>query len=1035
MAIVVLNRTTSYNIPPMPRLHHTVPDVSEEKARQILAEYWGLQGKLKLLAGERDRNYYVRAADGEFVLKVANEEDARSLLDLQNAALAHIAAAGVTVPVPRVVPAPGGDTIVEVAAHGGSLARLLTWVPGRLMAHARPHTADLLRHLGESLGEIDTALSSFRGAAARRDLKWDLAAAEWIADHVGAIDDRGRRQLVQRLTDRYVAEVKPALHALRRSVVHGDVNDFNVLVKYEPEGRARICGILDFGDIVESHPICDLAIALAYAMMNHPDPIASAVHVVAGFHARCPLQESELRLLLPLVRTRLAVSVTNSAMQQTTAHQNPYLRVSESGAWMLLEHLESVHDRFAEYRFREVCGFTPCAKSTVVVRWMHEHRDSFSPVMGYPLDTDNVHVLDLDVAGSDSGSMEDWQDPRRFTRLLFDRLRDLHAKAGIGRYDEVRPFYMSDVFQSPGNDGPEFRTVHTAIDIFLPAGASVFAPLGGTVVSVRDNDGRLDYGPTVIVEHRVDDGRLTFWTLYGHLSRESLPRLSPGHTLGPGDIVGWLGDEGVNGGWPPHLHFQIVCDLFDRDGDFPGVAKPAEREVWLSVSPDPSPMLGLPPGARAPRAASITALRDRRATVIGRSLSVSYRRPLNIVRGIGQYLFDADGQRYLDAVNNVAHVGHAHPDVVRAGQRQMAVLNTNTRYLHETLITYAERLRAMLPEPLSVCYFVCSGSEANELALRLARAHTGERDMIVLDAGYHGNTSTLVEVSSYKFDGPGGVGAPPWVQKVPMPDTFRGPFGRTDPEAGMKYAQAVREAVGRIRQKGARPSAFLCESILSCGGQIVLPPGYLAEAYRHVRAAGGVCIADEVQVGFGRVGSHFWGFQTQGVVPDIVTMGKPIGNGHPLGAVVTTPEIAASFANGMEYFNTFGGNPVSCAIGLEVLNVMEREGLQSHARDVGGYLLNELARLSERHPLAGDVRGLGLFIGVELVLNRDERIPATRHAAYVANRMRDCGVLMSTDGPDNNVLKVKPPLCFKASDADFLVETLDRVLSEDPSNP
>jgi 4-aminobutyrate aminotransferase-like enzyme len=417
---------------------------------------------------------------------------------------------------------------------------------------------------------------------------------------------------------------------------------------------------------------------------------------------------------------------------------------------------------------------------------------------------------------------------------------------------------------------------------------------------------------------------------------------------------------------------------------------------------------------------------------MGRSLSLSYRRPLHIVRGAMQHLLDADGRRYLDAVNNVAHVGHAHPAVVRAGQRQMNVLNTNTRYLHGLILEYAERLTSMLPHPLSVCYFVCSGSEANELALRLARAHTRERDVIVLEAGYHGNTSTLVEVSPYKFDGPGGSGAQPWVHKVPMPDDYRGPFRRDDPMAGMKYAQAVRDAVGRVRQSGRRPSAFLCEPVLSCAGQIVLPPGYLAESYRHVRAAGGVCIADEVQVGFGRVGTHMWAFQTQGVVPDIVTMGKPIGNGHPLGAVVTTPEIAASFANGMEYFNTFGGNPVSCAIGLAVLDVIEREGLQSHAARVGGHLMKRLAALFDEFTLVGDVRGLGLFVGVELVSDRDQRIPATRQARYVANRMRELGVLVSTDGPDNNVLKIKPPMCFDESDADLFAGTLARVLSENP---
>jgi 4-aminobutyrate aminotransferase-like enzyme len=244
----------------------------------------------------------------------------------------------------------------------------------------------------------------------------------------------------------------------------------------------------------------------------------------------------------------------------------------------------------------------------------------------------------------------------------------------------------------------------------------------------------------------------------------------------------------------------------------------------------------------------------------------------------------------------------------------------------------------------------------------------------------------------------------------------------------MKYAQAVREAVGQIRQAGRRPAAFLCESILSCGGQVPLPPGYLAEAYRHVRAAGGLCIADEVQVGLGRVGSHWWAFESQGVVPDIVTMGKPLGNGHPLGAVVTTVDVATRFSNGMEYFNTFGGNPVSCAIGLEVLDVIARDGLRENALATGNLLMERLRALADRHALVGDVRGSGLFVGVELVTDREQRAPAGREAGYVANRMRELGVLLSTDGPDHNVLKIKPPLCFGAADAELLSQAFERAL-------
>jgi 4-aminobutyrate aminotransferase-like enzyme len=359
----------------------------------------------------------------------------------------------------------------------------------------------------------------------------------------------------------------------------------------------------------------------------------------------------------------------------------------------------------------------------------------------------------------------------------------------------------------------------------------------------------------------------------------------------------------------------------------------------------------------------------------------------------------------------------------------MAVLNTNTRYLHTNIVAYAERLTALLPDPLSVCFFVNSGSEANDLALRLAWTHTAAQDIVALDGAYHGHTAALIDVSPYKHDGPGGAGAPPHVRIAPMPDVYRGPH--LGPDASPRYAAHVADAVAALQREGHGVAAFIAESVLSCGGQVVLPEGFLAEAYRHVHAAGGVCIADEVQVGFGRVGSHFWGFETQGVVPDIVTFGKPIGNGHPLAAVVTTPEIAASFANGMEYFNTFGGNPVSCAVGLAVLDVIRDEGLQAHALRIGGYLKDRLDVLRDRHAIVGDVRGLGLFLGIELVFDRDTRAPAPAQAAYLVERMREHGVLLSTDGPLHNVIKIKPPLPFAEAEADRLTDTLDRVLTED----
>lgn len=392
---------------------------------------------------------------------------------------------------------------------------------------------------------------------------------------------------------------------------------------------------------------------------------------------------------------------------------------------------------------------------------------------------------------------------------------------------------------------------------------------------------------------------------------------------------------------------------------------------------------------------------EARRRLLGRNLSVAYERPLNIVRGEMQYLFDDAGRRYLDAYNNVAHVGHCHPKVVTAGQQQMALLNTNTRYLSDLIIQFAERLTATLPESLNVCYFVNSGSEANELALRLARAHTKSRNLIVLEHAYHGNTTTLIDISPYKHDGPGGDGPPSWVHKVPLPKS-------------MNDAEAVVEITRKTELCG-----FIAESMPSVAGQIILPDGYLEKVYEAVRAGGGVCIADEVQTGYGRIGTHFWGFEKYGVVPDIVVLGKPIGNGHPIGALITTRAIAESFDNGMEFFSTFGGNNVSCAIGLAVLEVVQEEKLQSHALQVGERLLKGLRDLQQRHEIIHDVRGSGLFLGVELVQDHE---PATTEAKRIVNRMREEGILLGTDGPYHNVLKIRPPMPFSNDDANLLLD-------------
>jgi 4-aminobutyrate aminotransferase-like enzyme/Ser/Thr protein kinase RdoA (MazF antagonist) len=1001
------------------------------EAERLALELYGLTATARALPGEYDDNFHLVAGGGaEYVLKIMHADQSRAVLDLQCQALIHLAERASDLALPRVCLAPHGAPIASTTDGAGAerLIWMLSYVPGQLLAHTRPHSPALLESMGRLLGRLDAALADFAHPAARRELKWDLARAGWIRDYLGYIADPARRALVERFLALYEAEVAPALPSLRAGVVHGDANDYNVLVGGPATGARQVVSVIDFGDMHHTAVVSELAIAAAYALLGKPDPLAAAAQVVAGYHAAFPLREDEIALLYPLICARLSVSVTNSAYRKSLEPDDPYITISEAPAWDALEQLAAIQPRFAHYAFRAACGLPPVPRSAAVVEWLRGQE--FASVLGFDLAGVPSVPLDLSV-----GSLMLGADPRNvatpeLTELGERELRASGATYAFGGYGEARMLYSSAAFETGARPTDERRTIHLGVDLWLAAGSPIYAPLDGTVAILANNAASKDYGPLIVLEHAAGDGQ-PFYTLYGHLSLDTLDGLQVGRAVTRGQRIGAIGAPPTNGDWPAHLHFQIILDLLDLGRDFPGVALASQRAIWTSLSPDPNAILRIPAERfPAPEPNKTATLGERRAR-IGRNLSISYREPLKIVRGWRQYLYDETGRAFLDVYNNVPLVGHSHPRVVAAAQAQLALLNTNTRYLHDNIVRYAERLTALMPEPLRVCYFLNSASEANELALRLARAHTGRRDMVVLEAAYHGHTNALIDISPYKFDGPGGTGRQPWVHVAPMPDDYRGPYKRGDAEAGRKYAAHVGELIAPLVESGVGLAGFIAETLPSVGGQIVLPPGYLAAAYHHVRAAGGVCIADEVQVGFGRLGTHFWGFETQGVVPDIVVLGKPIGNSFPLAAVVTTPAIADSFDNGMEFFSTFGGNPVACAAGLAVLDVLRDEGLQANALDVGGYLLEGLRGMVERHPIAGDARGSGLFLGLELVRDRATLEPAADEASYVVNRLRERGILAGTDGPYHNVIKIRPPLVFNRADADLFLAELDAILAED----
>lgn len=438
----------------------------------------------------------------------------------------------------------------------------------------------------------------------------------------------------------------------------------------------------------------------------------------------------------------------------------------------------------------------------------------------------------------------------------------------------------------------------------------------------------------------------------------------------------------------------------------------------------------LPPCPHAPRpycgptASEVLALRKEH---LSPAIFHYYKTPLMIVEGKGQYLFDETGRRYLDGIGGIVtvSVGHCHPEVTAAANTQNeTIVHTTTLYLNPQVALFAKELAAKMPGDLKVCYFVNSGSEANDLAILMSRAATGNYDVLALRNGYHGGSPGAMALTSHhtwKFNVPHSFG----VQHAVMPDLYRGQFGASDPDAGAKYANDIRSLI-QFGSSG-QIAAFIAETIQGVGGAVVMPDGYLKSAYAHVRAAGGLCIADEVQSGFGRTGTHYWGFETQGVIPDIVTMAKGIGNGCPLAAVVTTPAIAKAIANRI-HFNTFGGNPVSCAQGRAVLRVIDQEGLQANSLARGAQLKTGFAVLAKKHALIGDVRGLGLMLGVELVKDRATKEPASAECAAVFEKCRELGLLVGKGGLFGNTLRIKPPMCITAADGDFLLAVLDRAL-------
>lgn len=972
---------------PFESLSLPAPVVSLEQAASLAAEHFGVTGVPTGLGSNQEANVLVQAPAGPVVLKVANPAFTAAELELQNAAMMYAAAAGPPFALPRPLPARDGRTVVPVLLDGvRTHARLLTFVPGDLLVDRPVLTEPVLESFGRLVAQVGRALAGFEHPASERVLQWDLRRAGEVVGALAAhVEDAGRRRRVLALCRAATDRLAPVGDALRQQVVHADLADYNVLTRRGTDGRPLLSGVIDFGDVMRTWLVADLATAVT-ATLWRPDRSAllDVVAAARGYHATVPLTEPEVVALWPLVAVRAAVLAVSVDHQVAHDPANPVAAAERDRVWAVLDRVEEVPPALAEEALRAALGLAPGPAARRGIDWAA--RSSATPLV----DLADPVVLDLTVTSPALVDGE-WEDPAGLLR----RLAGSHPV--VLRHGEPR---LPDIdVDSPS----EPDAVSLGTQVVLAPGARVRAP-GDLVLAAALHDGvRLaDDGVDVLVrgiEPRAD--------------------LAAGGLLRSGDVLGHVGPAGV-------LHVQAVAE---PRLDAPVRTSASLAAAWLALCPDPSRLLGPTPASAAHDPALVPAatLVRRRDAVVAAVQEHYFPAPPRIERGWRHHLYDVAGRSYVDMVNNVAVLGHSHPGVADAAARQYRLLNTNSRFLYEAMVRLAERVVALLPEPLDSVFFVNSGSEAVDLALRLVRTATGRRDVVALRGGYHGWTTATDEVSTSLQDNPHAQDTrPPWVHLAAMPNTYRGEH--RGPDAADRYADDVRARLAEMAAEGRAPAAFLAEPLSGNAGGVELPPGYLAQVYAAVREAGGLCIADEVQVGYGRLGRRFWGFAEHDVVPDVVTMAKAAGNGHPLGFVVTRREVAEAFGSQGSFFSSVGGSPVSCVVGLAVLDALEQEGLQHNAAVVGAHLSARLSTVAEAHPMVGAVHGHGLYQGVELVRDPETREPATAEAFAVCERLLDLGVLSQPTGDHSNVLKVKPPLCLTERSADLFVDALDDTL-------
>lgn len=953
------------------------PQVGPGQALQLLEQHYGLGGTLQSLGSQQDLNYRVDSDRGRFVLKICRGEYAAIELHAQHAALAHLQAHA-SVRVPKVISTLAGEQLLSVTVAGQAVhLRLLDYIDGQPLTHLPHLDRGVIEGFGRLCGQMSQALAGFTHAGLERTLQWDPRhALELIRHLLSTLDNVPQRAALEQVAVQVEQRLRALADQLPWQAAHMDITDDNVMWQRDTQQHWQVQGVIDFGDLVHTWRIADLSVTCA-ALLHHAegDPFA-ILPAIQAYHALTPLQPQELQALWPLIVARAAVLVLSSEQQQRLDPDNTYLLKNAEHEWEIFQVALSVPFELMEAAILACVGTSLAPLAS----------EGFAPLLPSLVGREFA-LIDLGVLGPhfEAGN---WETPGIDQHLL-QQAAAVHGLAA-SRYGQYR---LSRTLPDCATE-PETFALH--VELHAPQGTAVQAPFAGTLRSTTDGG---------LCVHSAELN-VRLWGVK--------PALQPGAAVLKGQVLGEAGGP-------------LRVQLCRADLEPPLFCTPSRAAAWQALCPSPATLLGL--ACDAEPELDPDALLARRDASFARSQKHYYVDPPRIERGWRNHLIDMQGRSYLDMLNNVAVLGHGHPRMAQVAARQWSLLNTNSRFHYAAIAEFSERLLALAPDSMDRVFLVNSGTEANDLAIRLAWAYSGGRDMLSVLEAYHGWSVAADAVSTSIADNPQALSSrPDWVHPVTAPNTYRGEF--RGPHSAPDYVRSVEHNLAKIAASQRQLAGFICEPVYGNAGGISLPAGYLQQVYALVRAQGGVCIADEVQVGYGRMGHFFWGFEEQGVVPDIITMAKGMGNGQPLGAVITRREIAEALEAEGYFFSSSGGSPVSCRIGMAVLDVMEEEKLWENAQVVGGHFKARLEALIARHPLVGAVHGSGFYLGLELVRDRQTLEPATQETARLCDRLRELGIFMQPTGDYLNILKIKPPMVTSRRSVDFFVDMLSKVLDE-----